>query len=113
MATASGADRYRMVVGTQSPAGAGTVTPDLSQGCVWPIQMPAGNVTIANPLNAMAGDHLTLVITQDGVGARTITWGSAYKKNVTLSVTAAARDTITFRYDGTNWNQVSSTLLLT
>lgn len=113
MPTASGVDRMSLNVGTQSPAAAGTVTPDLSQGPVWPIQMPAGNITLANPVNAQAGDLLTLVILQDAIGTRTVTWGSSYKKTVTLSVAGLARDTITFRYDGSNWNQISSALALT
>jgi hypothetical protein len=106
--TATGPDRYRIAVPMQSPAATGTVTPDLSFGPVWLIQMPAGNITIANPINAYLGDMLTLVILQDSIGARTVTWGSSYKKLVTLTITANARDSVTFRFDGTNWNQMGA-----
>jgi len=95
---------------TVTCAAADTITPDLNVGDVWVINMPAGNVTIANPLNATLGNVLTLKIVQDGVGSRTITWGANIKKNLTLSVGAAAVDDVKFTYDGTNFNQTGSTL---
>ncbi len=110
--TAAFLDRYQLTPGLQSPAAAGTVTPDLSMGLVWKIQMPAGNITVANPMNAYPGDELTLIIIQDGVGTRTVTWGSLYKKLVTLSTLANARDTVSFKFDGTDWSQVGSALAI-
>jgi hypothetical protein len=74
--------------------------------------MPAGNITIADPTNAMAGEILIFIIVQDSIGLRTITWGAHYFKNVTLSVGANLRDTVTFVFGGTNWNQISSTLAI-
>ena len=92
-------------------AAADTVTLDmLQQGNYIQITMPAGNITVANPVNPAAGMELTLWVKQDGVGSRTITWGNAFKKNLTLTTTASAVDQVTFVYDGTNWNQKSSTL---
>lgn len=92
-------------------AAADTVTVDmLQQGNYLQITMPAGNITFANPLNPAAGMEMTLWIKQDGTGSRTITWGNAFKKNITLTTTASAVDQVTFLYDGTNWNQKSSTL---
>lgn len=61
-----------------------------------------GNITIANdsisnwPASGTNG-WLELVLTQDGTGSRTITFGSAFKAaggSVVLSTTAAARDRI-------------------
>ena len=94
-------------------AAADTITLDmLQQGNLVFIQMPAGNVTVANPLNPEAGQELYLEVKQDGVGSRTITWGAAFKKNVTLSVGANALDFVSFVYDGTNWVQTGSALNL-
>lgn len=94
-----------------SCAAADTVAVDmLQQGNYLAITMPAGNITFANPLNPAAGMELTLWVKQDGVGSRTITFGNAFKKNLTLTVAASAVDQVTFIYDGTNWNQKSSTL---
>jgi hypothetical protein len=97
---------------TFKPAAGDTVVLDLSQNSVWIIQMPAGNITIGNPVNAQPGEALYLIIIQNGIGLRTITWASAFKKSVTLSVAAGARDTIAFFYDGTYWNQFGSTLAI-
>jgi hypothetical protein len=114
MTTAAGLDRYALVAAPQTPGAGGTVTPDLSQGRLWTIQMPAGNIKLLNPLNGLSGDVLCLIITQDAIGARIITWGNAYKRmTVPLSITANARDAVTFTYDGTTWYQTGSVLALT
>ena len=49
-----GHDLYREYINTdsQTPAAAGTVKPDENDASVIFIQMPAGNITIANPANA-------------------------------------------------------------
>lgn len=101
--------RDKTVLAVQTPAAAGTVTPNMQLGSYWPIQMPAGNITIANPTNGQAGDILTLKITEDGVGTRTVTLGAAYKRAggaYTLTTTAGASDILSFRFDGTNWNEI-------
>src|SRR5438105_3457201 len=97
----------------QSPAAAGTVTPNMLDASIIEIQMPAGNVTVASPLNAQPGQHLLLIVKQDGVGGRTITWGSAYKKNIALSAGANAIDCVAFvTRDGVTWYQKHSALTL-
>lgn len=105
--------RDKLVQAAATPAGAGTVTPDCSAGLVVPITMPAGNITIAAPTNARAGDILQFLITQDGVGSRTVTWDAAFKKAaLTLTTTASATDSISFRFDGTNWNETGRALAI-
>ena len=105
--------RLVKVAATQNPAISASVAPDLSVAGMIPIQMPAGNITLLNPVNAQAGDFLTLIIIQDAIGGRTITWGSAYRKSITLSITGNARDSVTFRFDGSLWDQIGFGLLLT
>ena len=71
-------------VSSQTPAGGGTVTPDVTATNVYYIQMPAGNITLANPINTTSGASgvaatLTIVIKQDAVGGRTISYGAKFK----------------------------------
>lgn len=66
----------------------------------------AGNRTLANPSNMVAGTMAKwdIVVTQDGTGNRTLAYGSAYLKvggTVTLSTAAGAVDTLHFLSDGT------------
>lgn len=67
---------------------AATITPDPTTGRVQKIGPLTGNVTIAAPVNAQEGDDLTLVITQDATGGRTITWNAAFPSPPTSVTTA-------------------------
>jgi hypothetical protein len=96
------------------PGVGGTATPDMAQGWKLRVNMPAGNITIANPLNPQQGDMLTLAIVQDSVGGRVVTWGGKYlKSTLTLSVTANAIDVVTFSYDSNvdRWLQMTTPVL--
>lgn len=59
----------------------------------------AGNRTLANPTNVVAGSYV-LAVTQDGTGSRTLAFGSNFKtpggEAVTLTTTAGAVDILTF-----------------
>ena len=69
-----------------------------------------GNVTIDTPTNPNMGgigNRLTFVIIQDGTGSRTVGWNAVYKQAWSdTGFAASKRSTITFEWDGTNWNQV-------
>jgi len=56
---------------------------------------------------AIAGQTLTMFLTQDGTGSRTVTWSSSPKwpggTAPTLTTTASKTDIITMYYDGTNF----------
>jgi hypothetical protein len=84
--------------GTQSAAG--TLTLDFSTGNNFKATFGAGNLTIANPTNAAAGQSGILALTQDSGGSRTVTWGSNWKFSAatapTLSTTGNAVDLISF-----------------
>ena len=91
--------------GTQSAAGTMTVDFSTSNSCL--ATFGAGNLTIANPSNIKAGQTYTFVLTQDGVGSRTVTWGTDFKwagaTAPTLSTTASAVDVIScLAYDTTH-----------
>lgn len=93
-----------------SPAGAGTVTPDVAAGDLKVITMPAGNITIAAPTNPFLGAILRFVIIQDAVGGRTITWNATYKKAADGAGGANGKGATSFTYDGTNWVQQGGAL---
>ncbi|MBD1995265.1 hypothetical protein H6G00_01295, partial [Leptolyngbya sp. FACHB-541] len=66
----------------------------------------AGNRTLANPTNFVAGTNFEIEIKQDATGNRTLAYGSAYRFQggtaPTLSTTANAVDILSCRsYDGT------------
>lgn len=72
-----------------------------------------GNITVTLTNGVKKGETLTLKLTQDGTGNRTVTWPSNFKKaggSLTLSTGASAVDMITMQWDGTNWNEVSRAL---
>ena len=54
---------------------AATITPDLSTSCNYTVTL-GGNRTLANPTNIVAGQSGSIFIVQDGVGGRTLAWGS-------------------------------------
>lgn len=80
----------------------GTVTIDASAGNTQRLVL-GGNITLANPNNAMSGQNLGIHIIQDGTGSRTITWGAAFKwaggTAPTLTTTANGRDFLACTYD--------------
>lgn len=90
--------------GSQTLTDGATLTWDLNSGLVARVTL-AGNRTMAAPLNLRVGTFLLTVI-QDGTGSRTITWNAAFKwaggTAPTLTTTAAAKDVLSFFYDGTN-----------
>lgn len=84
----------------------------MALGSMLQITMPAGNITLANPVNSRLGDLLHLRIKQDPIGGRLIAWDTAYLKSVVLSLTALATDQVTFRFWGDYWVQVATALNL-
>lgn len=64
----------------------------------------ATNATLAVPTNLQSGQSWRVEVTQDAVGARTLTLPTGYKKSgtTTLTTTAAAIDLLSFTYDGTS-----------
>ena len=76
-----------------------TITPDFAAGQNFSVTL-AGNRTLANPTNIVAGQCGSVVITQDGTGSRTLAYGSywdfAAGAAPTLTTTAAAIDRIDY-----------------
>ena len=63
-----------------------------------------GDVTINSIANAVAGTSMTIIVTQDGVGSRTLTSSMKFAGgDKTLSTASGAIDVISVFYDGTTY----------
>lgn len=90
----------------------GAFTIDYVNGGVQTVTL-TGAITPTIPAPDQIGRDLTLVITQDSTGSRTVTWPS----NVTLtdgmlrlSTAPAAVDMVSFRWDGAAWRERTRSL---
>jgi hypothetical protein len=76
-----------------------TITPDLAASNNFSVTL-AGNRTLANPTNIVAGQSGSVFITQDGTGSRTLAFGSYWDfaggTAPTLSTDAASVDRIDY-----------------
>ena len=81
----------------------GTITPNVSSGTVHTMTL-TGNITFNSVTNAVTGTSITLILTQDGIGNRTLTSTMKYANgSKTLSTLATATDIISVFYDGSNY----------
>ncbi len=81
----------------------GTLTPDPNNGSVQKITLN-NNLTLNSLSNVASGDSMTLLVTQDGTGGRTLSSTMKFAGGTkTLSTGANAIDVITIFYDGTNY----------
>lgn len=76
-----------------------TITPDFAAANNYSLTI-GGNRTLANPSNLTAGQSGAIVITQDGTGSRTLSYGSYFKFSggtaPTLTTTASAVDVLVY-----------------
>jgi hypothetical protein len=89
----------------------GSVAVDASQGNVYTLSLTASGWTITNPVNAIGdGQVIRVRLTQDSIGARTISWGTAYNWGSqngapntapALSTTPYGTDIFSFEYVAT------------
>jgi hypothetical protein len=89
----------------QTPAFVTPLVVDASAGQTIQVGTLTGNITIGVPLNSTLGQKLTYQFTQDGTGSRTVTWNAVFKTSWKPSPTANKISSVTFWYDGTNWQQ--------
>lgn len=93
---------------TQKIRYAATVTPDAFKGENVIVDTLTGGITVNNPINAHEGLWLRFKFVQDGAGGHAVAWGTDFKVNWTPVTTANKINTISFRYDGSDWIQMSS-----
>jgi hypothetical protein len=76
-----------------------TITPDFALANNFSVTL-AGNRTLANPTNLVAGQSGVIIINQDGTGSRTLAYGNAFDFGggtaPTLTTTASAQDMIAY-----------------
>ncbi|MDQ3008701.1 MAG: hypothetical protein M3Q81_03820, partial [bacterium] len=90
---------------TQTLTDGASISWNLALGAMASVTL-GGNRALANPTNLVAGASYILIITQDGTGSRTLSFGSTYKfasgTDPTLSTAAGAVDIIAFLSNGTS-----------
>jgi hypothetical protein len=101
----------------QAPAAThGAVTVDPALGDVCTVTSDGGAISGITLSAGSPGQHLLLVMVQDGGG--TGTWPTSFINaviaggTITKTATASAVDSIAFRYDGSNWIEVGRALAL-
>lgn len=91
-------------IGTTS----GALSVDVANGNVQTVTLN-GNATLDGFANAEAGQSVTLIVTQDGTGSRTLGFGDSAGRFLfagaedTLSTDASAVDIVSIIYDGTTY----------
>ena len=77
----------------------------------------AGNRTLNNATNGVAGQFVSLLVIQDGTGSRTLSFASNYEfasdTAPTLTTTASLGDFFVFYYNGSKFVEVGRNLALT
>lgn len=83
------------------------IWPNLANGNIQVITATDENsFSVQNPINAVAGQQMTLIIRNASNGSLgAIYWGSAYKMSAFTSPASGFSRTIEFEYDGTYWVQ--------
>jgi len=83
--------------------GAATITPDAAAGSIYKYTL-TGNITLSSLANATAGTSMSIILTQDGTGNRTLTSTMKFAGNVkTLSTAANSVDIMSVFYDGSTY----------
>ena len=98
-------------LGTVLPATAGTMTATMD-GAIKNIT-PTGACTF-NATGGAVGQNCSFVITTSGTNSYILTFGSNFKSTGTLTTgTVSAKVfTVSFIYNGTNWNETSRTVAM-
>lgn len=82
-----------------------TITPNFNTGLNFTVTL-GGNRTLANPTNAKDGQSGLIIVSQDGTGSRTLSYGANYRfpggaaASGVLSTTASAKDIIAYHVEG-------------
>lgn len=95
--------KYNETVVSGGNTGTATLTPNAALGTIY-TYTATGNFTLNALSNAVAGTSMTIIITQDGTGSRTLTSTMKFAGgSKTLSTAANSIDVISVFYDGTTY----------
>lgn len=99
-----------VIGGTNVQSGSGTAAFSATFGNLQPFTL-TGNVTASSITSASAGQQVTIIWIQGAGGSHTYAWPANCKFTggaaPTPSTTAGYQDSVTFWYDGTNWQEIS------
>lgn len=96
-------DKFNETVVAGGNTGATTLTPDAAAGTIFQYTL-TGNITLNALSNAVAGTSVTIILTQDGTGNRTLTSNMKFAGgSKTLSTAANSIDIMGVMYDGTTY----------
>jgi hypothetical protein len=95
--------KYNEGVIAGGSTGAATITPNAAAGTIYNYTL-TGNITLSTLTNAVAGTGMTIILTQDATGNRTLTSTMKFLGGIkTLSTAANAIDIMSVFYDGTTY----------
>jgi len=95
--------RFSETVINGGNTGAATLTPNAAAGTIYQYTL-TGNITLNALSNAVAGTSMTIILTQDSVGNRSLTSTMRFAGgSKTLSTAANSIDIISCFFDGTNY----------
>jgi hypothetical protein len=96
-------DKFDEIVVSAGNTGAATLTPDANAGSIYKYTL-TGNITLNTIANVTTGTSMTVILTQDNVGNRTLTSSMKFAGNVkTLSTAANSIDIMSVFYDGSTY----------
>lgn len=91
----------------QSPAFAAAPAPDPTVGIIHAMAALTAGVNVANPINALQGQWMLFIWTQDGVGGRAVAYTGANWRSVGIAAQVTTLSTVTIDLalcvDGTIW----------
>jgi hypothetical protein len=105
----------RRVIGSmETMPYASSITLDVTAGDVHKtLTAPAaGNATVNASTGGLAGQHMWIIIANDTVSAKTVTFGANFRSSGTLTGVTGKAATIQFVSDGTAWYETGRTLNL-
>ena len=100
------------MLGQQSVAYATPLTPDPYDGGTVVVGTLTGDLTInLPPSGVFKGMKIRFQLTQDGSGGHAVTFDAGYKTTGALATTANSVTLIEFQWDGTNFRELSRTVM--
>jgi hypothetical protein len=89
---------------------AASVTPNLNIGTYFRVGSLTGDIAVDNPTfsgTVQVGSTLVVALTQDGVGGRTVTWGSDFAPKSAINTSANNWSFWTFMWEGARWRETA------
>ena len=100
------------MLGQQSVAYTTPLTPDPYEGGTVVVGTLTGDIAInLPPSGVFKGMRIAFQLTQDGSGGHAVTFDAAYKTTAAIATVASTVTLIEFRWDGTNFREISRSVM--